>query len=69
MKKISKSIALLLCASLLLISLTGCKKVCTVDGCSQEPYRDGLCSYHYEMANYGQRVDQTLNELGSLFGL
>ena len=69
MKKMNKSVALLLYAALLLLCLTGCKKACVVSDCRQDAYQDGLCEYHYELANYGQSVDQALNELGSFFGL
>lgn len=56
MKK--KTLALLLTTALCLsLTLSGCsskKEVCSVDGCSQEVYKDGLCADHY--------VDAALSE-------
>ena len=56
MKK--KTLALLLttalCLSLTLSSCSSKKEVCSVDGCSQEVYKDGLCADHY--------VDAALSE-------
>lgn len=36
-----------LCLSLTLSSCSSKKEVCSVDGCSQEVYKDGLCADHY----------------------
>lgn len=70
MKK--KTLALLLttalCLSLTLSSCSSKKEVCSVDGCSQEVYKDGLCADHYvdaalsEAAASSEVVDPVLAE-------
>ena len=63
MNKKMKSIAMLLCAALLLICLTGCQKTCSVSGCKLDVYKDKMCQYHYELVNVGQAIDDAISSL------
>lgn len=40
---------LLALLAMMMVLLVGCgkKEICTVDGCTQEVYKDGLCADHY----------------------
>ncbi len=42
-----KVLLAMLAATMMLLVGCGKKEVCTVDGCTQEVYKDGLCADHY----------------------
>ena len=60
-----KKAILVLCAALALCCFAGCKEYCKEDGCDEEVYEGGYCTYHY---NYYQTQQKTQGVLDALFG-
>ena len=50
----TKILMLLITAAIVLCSCSPKKEICSVDSCSQEVYKDGLCADHYVSATLSE---------------
>lgn len=68
MKK--KSLLLSLTLFVVIVMLTACgndKKLCSVEGCNQPTYEDGLCRDHYAKNKSEKAVDDLKEAVSGLF--